>query len=314
MIVSWALGMSACGSVPRANDTSGPRRVADEPLLLLYPEGASTLVELRPRELERSPAMKLVGEALLSEEEAREVRERLGFDLRALESLTLATYGNRPVVLLRGSAVRASNEGVASPAVGRRMERLDDDLVLLADPGPSAEDVAFRVRNSEFRDGQRPALHTAEHRALFERHADAPLLFLLPVPLAPDPSTSAGLLLARERALAVAFRPVGKETVEVTVDLRGEFPPGAEANFQRLVASLAEDELGRIFGISNALPGLRVVAGEERVVLRLPISAPDLARGIELFLRAEIAEIVSFAPTSGGQNFAKLPGILGCSR
>jgi hypothetical protein len=135
-----------------------------------------------------------------------------------------------------------------------------------------------------------PAIAGAVQQAM-TRHA-APFIAIRPVPLELPPGGSVALLLAEEESMLIALAPAGAEAVHAAVDLHGEFPPGADANFRHLVASLAQSTMGTALGLRTALGTLQVEATATSVTLEADFDAGELARGLSLVFRAEISEVL----------------------
>jgi hypothetical protein len=273
------------------------------------------VIVARPAELVREPAARRVLEAIAPDERLERYRQRTGIDPRALESLVwadldLGDAGAGTLLAIRGpfSAPLAVAEmahrmlpveSSADEPWVRRIGHLDgerrdlvalDDHVLVAITGPPALARAILDR-ARGEDVSPSAVGSPVVRLLFEAHRAAPLVVVAPRPLE-LPSSGIGLLLAREQALAAAAVPATEEHIALTVELRGEFPPGAEENFRAFVRSLAESDLGAALGMREVLSTLRVQSDDGRVVLRASVSAPTIAAGLRLLLDAEIAELV----------------------
>ena len=117
--------------------------------------------------------------------------------------------------------------------------------------------------------------------ALYQEHRSSPLLLLMPDPLGVPLDTGVGMLLARQEQLAATIDPVGEE-LRLRVALTGEFPPGAEANFERLFQSIAASDLGHALGLTEARGTFAIASSEGSVRAELRWPASGLARGIEL--------------------------------
>ncbi|HTJ85093.1 MAG TPA: hypothetical protein VL400_25430, partial [Polyangiaceae bacterium] len=133
----------------------------------------------------------------------------------------------------------------------------------------------------------------------FARHVADPFVVMRPVPLALPPGGAVSLLLAEEESLVMALAPVAPSTVHVEADLAGTFPSTAEENFRQLVVSLAQSTMGTALGLRSALGSLHVTAEEHAVTVAADFDAQELARGLSLLFRAEIADVLA-DPTDPG--------------
>ena len=74
--------------------------------------------------------------------------------------------------------------------------------------------------------------------------------------------------MAGERALAASATPEGG-SLRIDVKLRGDFPPGAEQNFERLALSVAQSPLGQLLGLGDVrVHGVRVPAASALMAVR----------------------------------------------
>lgn len=332
--------VSACGGAPPAPT---PRPRWDGALLELVPAGATAVVIARPRELMSAPASRRVITAITSDERLERYRLHTGIDPRALEELVWADTSEGSILLVRGP-FRAP---LAVAEMGHRMLPLEssadepfvrrgghhqgarrdlialsDDVLLVVTGAPAlTEAVLARVQHTSSprtvsASGERatatqdrPVLSSAELVELLAAHAEAPLTILAPCPLDLPPESAIGLLLARERALVGSVTPSGANDLVIAVDMRGEFPPGADANFRALVSALAQSDLGAAVGMRDALPSLSVHSDDERVAMRATLPAPALAAGLRILFEAEIEELVGVpeADTGSGRDPAITP-------
>ena len=74
--------------------------------------------------------------------------------------------------------------------------------------------------------------------------------------------------------------------------LRGELPPGADANFRQLAASLANSDLGAVVGLNLAERELAVRVDGEQAHLEAPWPADVLARGLRVLFVDELEALL----------------------
>ena len=282
------------------------------PLVDLVPVGPAWLVQARPRLLADQQAALSLWRALVSEERERALTERTGIDPRAIEELVGFELPNGGYVLLvRGPfdaadvVIRAGErlalrdvmtdqpltrrEGLAGK--GRyAYAALTEHTVLIAkeaSPALVAKILARRNGLLEARPGAREhaaepgAMSGADARGLLAEHAASPLALFAPNPLALEPGTNVALLFARERALAVSVRAT-HTTLAVGIDLRGEFPPGAENNFRALAKSLASAQLGRALGLSRVPESMAIRADRQGAFVTFALVADELVAGVRM--------------------------------
>lgn len=305
---SLALVAVACGGPP-APPAQAPSRELG-PLHTWVPPASTLVVLASPQPLLEAESSRRVLAALFPEDQLDRFSQRTGVDPRRLTQLVLADHPEGRVLIARGPfdpafAVEEAGERMApleasvdrpwvrrAGFLGRRrvdLAAVGDALVWVeGTPQLAAEVLALARRPANRR---RHALAGDTVRELHEAYGEAPLAMLAPHPLGLPLETGVGMLLAREQALVVSVRPDGS-TIRVELELRGEFPPGAEENFRALARSLAETELGAILGLREALPSLRIEADEARVVLRAELDPVLLSVGLRALLVAELPELV----------------------
>lgn len=303
--------ISGCGGARVTPPQPPPRPVG--PLITLAPLGSTLVVTARPLELlAREPTERVVA-SLFPAEQLERFAQRTGVDPRALEELVIADHPEGRVILARGSfdapfAVQEAGERMAplesstDRPVVRRVGFLGERRVDLAALSPEivawtegAPQLAARVIAASARahESRRHPLRAPPSSELRRAAGDAPFALYSLEPLGLPRDTGVGLLLARERALAVWARPDdGGEGLQVELELHGEFPEGAADNFRALGRSIAETDLGAALGLTEALPTLRVVAEACRVRLSATLDPTVLAVGIRTVLRAEIRELL----------------------
>ncbi len=319
------VGVGGCGVSPPRSARPEPTEWAG-PLEDVVPADAFALVLVRPAELQAQPPLRAVMSALLPDAALERYRVHTGIDIRTLSAVVWADTPDGSMWLVRGSF----SAPLAVAEMGMRMLPLEAasespfvrraghyqgarrDLVaaasstLLAVTGtPSLTSwILRRIEASAARSasdatpasGGSPALEaTAPTGAmaassLLGAHPAA-VQVLFPRPLALPTETPVGALLAGERAMLVAVTAAGPACLRLEVELRGSFPPGASANFRRLITSLAATDLGTALGLSDALESLSVQASETTVVLQVDLVVARLLEGLRMVFELEIEEL-----------------------
>lgn len=298
------LGMVGCGARPIPTPVREPR------MEMLIPPGATTIVALSPSTIFASEELRSVANELVSAERLDAFRARHGVDLRTLERLVVAEYGEpEEAGTHRGAsgtlyiARGPFHAEVVVAEIGNRMSPLESQsndpmrragmyrlsrIELLA-LGPTT--VALTDGPPEFA-GQIVSMQrtASEHGPSAHPEFDAPLVLMRHG--RPDmPPTGLGLLLARLEHTVVSFDAVGAH-LEVQIQLEGEFPPGAEANFRALVSSVAQSDLGRALGMQEVEDSLVVQASPTSVSMHAEVDAHTLSSGLRELVGAEMNELL----------------------
>lgn len=305
--------VAACGGPPPVV-AEAPR---EPDVRAVLPEGASLVVVARPRELFEAEPSARVLRSLLPDAQLESLRVQHGIDLRTIDRLAFATYDAGDalgsVVVLQGPfraevAVaeaahrmlpRESLTDTPRPRAGGVLRGARMDVValgahtLLLVDGPP--ELTARVLRTV--DGASPPAIAGPVQQVMARHGE-PLVGIRPIPLELPASGPVALLLAEEESMLIAIAPSGTSAIHVTIDLTGEFPPGADANFRQLIVSLAQSTMGTALGLRGALGTLSVTATPTAVSLTADLDADELARGLGLLFRAEIADALG-DPTLG---------------
>jgi hypothetical protein len=284
----------------------------------LLPDGATQIVLARPADLFAIEASATVLHALATDRQLEVLRVQHGIDLRTLDRVAYAAYESPispgDVVILQGP-FRAE---VAVAEIAHRMIPIEsrDEA-----PHPRAGGVfhgtridaiafgahtlavvigppALTARVIRTADGASPPAIAGALQQTIGRYAE-PFVAMRPVPLALPIDTPVGRLLSEEESLVIAIAPSGSNELRVTADLAGGFPPTAEENFRQLVTSLARSTLGTALGLRTGLGTLTIEATASRVLLRATLDATELARGIEVLFRAEIADMLGIDTAAG---------------
>jgi hypothetical protein len=314
LLVLALLSAAACGAAP----APAPAQVASDPdVVALLPRDATSVIVASPRVLFEAPASRLLLTRLVPDARLEALRVQHGVDVRSLEQVVVASYEDGDIYVLRGpflahvavaemghrmvpveSRVDAPRARVGGIFRGTRVDAIaigPHTLAIVAGP-PSLSGRLLATL-----DGTDRSFDAHELRAAVSA---SPFVWLRPVPLVLPIDAPIAILLARERSLSVtaAPDPDGAGTIALSVRFVGEFPPGADANFRQLAASLAQTDLGRAVGMPAALASLTVEARASEVLLGAHVGAEGLARGLWLAMGAEIEEALAEAsddPSSG---------------
>ncbi len=306
-LAPWLVG---CGGPP----PSAPPRVLD--LDDTIPDGYSSLLRIRPRELLAQDATMRVAEAIVPSTRLDAFRDRHGVDARELEVLARATYdGAGSIVVARGTF----HANVVVGEIGHRMAPLESSAdrpltrragiylmrrfelialgaheIGLVDGPPDLAGLLVHTREEALSSDPAPRTRA---RSLIADEADAALLFVLHG--RPElPPAGIGLLLARLEDSSLAASAAGPDdpgAIELRVRLFGEFPPGADENFRTLIASLSDSDLGRAVGLEEVSRTLAIEVLEGEIRLLARVRATTLARGLRVLLGAEIDEMLDDA-------------------
>lgn len=297
-----AVVSAACASRP--SPVRAPSEPRLPPLSELLPPGPSPIIVARPRELFAHEEARLLWTTLVEASDEQKFVERTGVDPRELDELVVFEVGKgdylllargafsaRDVVLRAADRLAVRDVEVDEPVLRREgltgsaryaYAALDAHAVLVAKNAAPTLVAAVLARR---RDRSLPhAFHTPEAEALYRSHTGAPCVLFAPRPLELELGSGAALLLAEERALAATARPQ-PGSFRIEVDLRGEFPSGAEHNFRALALSVAQSPLGQVLGLSDIEGSLAVQSTAAGVRLAFDWSARRLAQGLRtLFL------------------------------
>jgi len=273
---------------------------------LLTPE-VTTFLWAQPKVLAESPAVLSLWRAMVEQDHEQAFAQRTGVDpLQVTEFVVAEVSPGGYVVLARGAfdaddVVKRAGQRIAvldvtsdAPSVRREGLRgdgryayasLDSHAVLAAKDAPPELIGGILART---RDPKSPsAFDAADAEALESAHAGAPLMVFQLAPIAFQPGTPIALLFSRQRALALAVRPVGAQ-LAVAADLRGEFPPGAEHNFRTLVHSMGQAPFGASLGLSQVADEMGVRADEQGVLLTANLESTAIEGALKLMFAKEM--------------------------
>lgn len=269
--------------------------------------------------LAEQDAARMLWRALVTEERERAFAERTGVDPLTIEELIVIELPpSGYMLLLRGpfaaeDVVRRGGERLAmrdvetdDPVLRREglagqgrfsYAALAPRSLLVARDAPPQLIAQVLARRTD-REAPR-ALGNPDARALYAEHGADPFVLIAPDKLALEPGSGVSLLFARERALAVSVRPT-QAVLPVSIDLRGEFPPGAEHNFRALAKSLAGAQLGRAFGLSQVPERMAIRLDDRGAVLTFALEAKSLLGGLRMLFFDDMRTLFGAArPASG---------------
>ncbi|MEM1417114.1 MAG: hypothetical protein AAGH15_19610 [Myxococcota bacterium] len=280
------------------------------PLLAHLPAGARFVGRVEPARLWALPAVRDVVAPLLRPEGIAAFQDRTGVPLLEVEEAVFARYGEDGFVVLarlpegvpapdvvRANAQRMAPVEIASDApfmrrvgylgeVRRELVALDARVLLVAgEAGVEVTELLTALRAGGAALGLR-----GSGRRLAEAWGDAPCVVVAPEPLPLDRSGGIGLVLARHEAAALRIDPA-EAALRVRAAVVGELPSSAERNFRTWIQSVARSDLGRAFGLEDALPTYRAAVGERDAELSIELSTAGLAEGVRLLFLAELDEI-----------------------
>ncbi|HEX5657208.1 MAG TPA: hypothetical protein VFX59_08430 [Polyangiales bacterium] len=312
--VACALIVVACGGAQRGGRADEDQRLG--PLLPLLPSGPSWVIQAHPRALAEQQATLSLWRALVPEDRERAFQERTGVaPLQVDEAVGCELPPHGWLILARGAfdadqVVERAGERLAVPDVRsdeplKRREglagqgryayaALSPHVLLVAKDAPPdwlAKLFARRAATLEGRpNAQMPGL-VDDVGPLLAEHAAEPLLLVAPQPLKLEPGTGVSLLFARERALALTVRPT-HETLAVAIDMRGEFPPGAENNLRTLARSLSSTQLGRALGFLRVPETMAVRVDDQGATVTFALLARELVAGVRMMFFDDLRTIL----------------------
>jgi hypothetical protein len=295
----------ACGGAQRRGRADEDLRLGS--LLPLVPKGPSWAIQARPRTLSEQQAALSLWRALVSEDRERAFAERTGVaPLQVDEAVACELPPHGYLILARGpfdadDVVERAGKRIAVPDVNsdapiKRREGLAGEgryayaalsphAILVAKDAPPQWVAQLLARRSAILTGapiaaDSPGLVDGVGPLLAE-HAAEPLLLVAPLPLQFEPGTGVSILFAREQSLALTVRPT-HEALAVALDLRGEFPPGAENNFRALARSLSSTQLGRALGFSRVPETMAIRVDDQGAMVTFALVARDLVAGVRM--------------------------------
>jgi hypothetical protein len=260
-----------------------------------------------PARLARAPAARALWRAVVPEAREQAFAKRTGVEpLQVEELVVIDLEGEGYLMLARGpfeaaEVVRRLGQGLAivdvsvdTPRVRREGLRgqgryayaaLDHHGLLVArDAPPELVASVLQRADGKLAHGAFASPLSADLR---RAHGVAPLVVYNLSPLSLPSGTGAALLLSREKALAVAVVP-GAELLSVSVDLRGELPPGAEANLRTWARSVGGSDLGRVLGLGEVADQMAIRVDESGALVTFQLDAEALLSGVRFLFFDEM--------------------------
>lgn len=306
-VMSWG---TSCGGTAPATEVPEPEPLRYEgSLLALAPSSASYVVHASPQALWQSSGFRQIVDPLFPADRLQAFSDRTGIRIPELREALYADLGaGRFLIACRAESapdvVRAAGmrmntiEVSADEPVMRRVgflgtERRDlaavgDDLLLVG--ADATAELAAILRGIEHAELPEAALR-GEDGASLRQAFNSPLVVYAPHPLDLPLDSPIGLILAQERAAAIAVRPL-EDSLEVRARVIGELPEGAEANFRSFLESLSHSDLGRILGINAALASLEIQMAPDLADLRSQWPVGQLSRAIRVLFTEELQALV----------------------
>jgi hypothetical protein len=309
LMLAFAVLLCACPPPQSALDKEAARSVG--PLVELLPPGPSPIVIVRPRLLFQHEAVRSLWTTLVEPEQERTFVERTGVDLRDLEELVVfelpasgyvllvrGPFSAREVVERAAQRLTLRDVEVDEPRVRREglsgatryaYAALDAHSVLASKNAPPLLIAAILTRIAD-RALPRP-FDAPDPAALYKPLRDASCVLFAPKPLELDADQGVSLLLAEERALSASAVPEDG-AIRVDVALRGEFPPAAEQNFERLVIGVAHSPLGQLLGLAEIESDLKIVRTAAGVDIAFRWPAQRLALGLRALFKDDLRDLM----------------------
>lgn len=280
--------------------------------MALMPAGPRTVVEARPAQLALRPAIQRIWRAVMPRAREERFRQRTGVDPASVDWLVLGELRPKGYILLArgpfdadlvvreaGARLAALETVVDEPVLRREgvsgdaryaYAVVDFHTVMVARDAPAPLLAQFVARLGGDQDVP-GVMDEPDARSLYADRGAHPLAIYAPQPLRLPVDSGVGVLLSRERALAARFEP-GDVEIDVELELRGEFPPGAEQNFRALVKSLGGTDLGAVLGLADIGDALRIRADDQGVELQFPLRTQALLRGVRMLFSQDLMRML----------------------
>jgi hypothetical protein len=322
-----AFAASACATrrLPPGLPPPEPALGLDRMVDLVPAAGLVWLVEARPAELLRSPALGPAIALVLPDDHFEAFARRNGVDLRQCGDLVVAGFPDSTLGLARvpidPGHIEAAFAERAVAVEGRATER-EVTRVWGTVRGEREQVATFGRQGAGIERGHLGPLRTACYfaegrlkRSLPALRAepllgaanllgDAPLRGFAPGPFEGAWAAGLGGLLRATTGIAAAARPArtatGEPALRLTILLLGDWGEGAadsRAAAERLGAAfhvLAEDPLGRLTQLSRPVEGPHVEGDRTALRLEVVLDPTALARGVRDATSAAVADIVAF--------------------
>ena len=308
LALALVVGCGASAPPPTRSAPEAPVRLG--PLLDHVPGEPAWMALGSPSILLEEPSLRTVVDSIAPAEWRERFELRTGVRLGEVQRALVLGYGEGRFLILarlpdaeqaaqtvtaagmRMNTVEVSAEEPFARRVGflgtqrREWVAVGDVLVVGAGVGPEIAELLAAVRAERALPWTGP-----DTDVLRARHEREPAVWMMPRPLELPVDSGLGLLLARERALAASL-DVREGRLWASLTLRGELPPGADANFRQLAASLANSDLGAVVGLNLAERELAVRVDGEQAHLEAPWPADVLARGLRVLFVDELEALL----------------------
>jgi hypothetical protein len=281
------------------------------PLVELLPPGPSPVLVAHPRKLFEHEVVRMLWTTLVSTDDEHSFVERTQVDPRTLDELVIfelpragyvllarGPFSARPVIERAAARFSIPDVNVDEPFFRREgvtgiaryaYAALDAHALLVAKNAPPALVATILARIA---DPKLPrAFELGDPAALYQETRARDCVLLAPKPLQLAPGGGAALLLAEERALSATAEPEAG-ALRVEVRLRGDFPAGAEQNFERLVLSVAEAPLGQLLGLADVAHELKIVRTPWGVQVGFRWPAQRLALGLRALFMEDLRSLM----------------------
>lgn len=305
-----AIVLISCGGTPAVTETPEPQPLRyDGSLLGLAPATAHYIVHASPRALWESSGFRQIVDPLFPPDRLQSFSDRTGIRIPELREALYVDLGEGRFLI----ACRAESAPDVVRAAGMRMNTIevstdtpvmrrtgflgterrdlaaigDDLLVVGADATAELAALLRGIQTSEMPD----AALDGPDGELLRQAFDAPLVVYAPHPLDLPLDSPIGLILAQERAAAIAMRPMD-DSLEVRARVIGELPESAEANIRHFLEALSHSDLGRILGINAALASLEIQMTPDRADLQSQWPVGQLSRAIRVLFTEELQALV----------------------
>jgi len=312
--VLLALGCAGTTPPPETNGVDLRPRV-EGPLHRWLPEGGDPVVLFNPQVLVDQGPMRDVVHALVGSDFVGRIQQRTAIDLLSIQETALSFYDDETLLLARGPY--AAEEVVTVVGMHMRVLLQEDSeptrisgtydgrtLVHAAAIGPR-EIALSRGEGSTLsrllqlihgRENRAPdRLNVADIRLALNGLTHTHLRILVGSPPRLPLDSPLGLLLANQRALAIAIGDEGPSHLGIELAFVGEFPEGAEANFRHWIGAMATDDLGRVMGLDTSLASLDIVASPDRIIVSFALPSEQVVRGVRILFDAEIADFLHWS-------------------
>jgi hypothetical protein len=285
--------------------------------------GLRWLIIGRPKELADNPAFVESLSPLFSQKRLQAFTQTTGVDLRETPSALAAGFDfgtlymaetprqNARVQalfterLLHGANVQRPHPDLhrVSGTIGttpQMLVRIDQKLIAVAvgDPTPARVVEAFARRRLS---RSPPALRGSALAALPVALESEPLSLYAPGPFAREWETAARGLLGGATAVAAGVRPIGGQSLRVTLYMAGAWGevPDAASRMAGAWEDLAQSALGRLLGLGSVRSGPAIETTPELLSAQVELDLAPLVRGLHTAVAGDTWEILDLPRPSG---------------